>query len=460
MGDKIGVFGGTDKVNRRAFIGSAGGGAATLMTACQPVRQAGSRGPSAAETKLAGMTLPELRKKYHDELFQVYLPFWEKHGIDHELGGFICSLDYDGTQVNTDKLMWFQGRGIWLFSFLYNHFDKNPRYLEIAKKTKDFVLKYGQQPDGWWAEVLSRDGQVRRPFNGDVYGMYFVAEGLQEYAWATKDEQALDLSLKLIKKLRQSIENPAFRVIGDGQPSGRVQGLWMVNMNISTQILRRWKDPDIARIGDQCVDMIINRHYNPDIGLNNEALNFDFSRPKGQETKSLLGHSVETLWMVMDEAARRNDDKLWNTCAERILRHIDVGWDHVYGGLAQWINVDQGGYVWPVETPIGTDLKFKFTGEFQYMKALWALNEVLVATLNVFERTGAEWASRFFGMTEAVIDQKFRKKNYGHSGYMLFGDRRMTHQPHVARQDNYHPPRQLMLNLITLDRMLGRDSNA
>ena len=104
MGDKIGVFGGTDKVNRRAFIGSAGGGAATLMTACQPVRQAGSRGPSAAETKLAGMTLPELRKKYHDELFQVYLPFWEKHGIDHELGGFICSLDYDGTQAGELRL--------------------------------------------------------------------------------------------------------------------------------------------------------------------------------------------------------------------------------------------------------------------------------------------------------------------------------------------------------------------
>jgi hypothetical protein len=37
---------------------------------------------------------------------------------------------------------------------------------------------------------------------------------------------------------------------------------------------------------------------------------------------------------------------------------------------------------------------------------------------------------------------------------MLFADRRMTLEPHVSRQDNYHPLRQLMLNILTLDRMI------
>jgi mannose/cellobiose epimerase-like protein (N-acyl-D-glucosamine 2-epimerase family) len=228
----------------------------------------------------------------------------------------------------------------------------------------------------------------------------------------------------------------------------------MVNLRIATQMLRRWQDPEITVIAEKCVDAVIARHYNTDIGLNNEMLNFDFSRPKGEETKSLLGHSIETLWMIQDEADRRNDRQLWDTCAERIRRHIEVGWDHVFGGLAQWINVDQGGYAWPQERPVGTDLEFRFTGEFQYMKALWALNEILIATLNVYERTGAEWAARFFGMAQDVIDRKFSMKQHGLPGYMLFGHRRMTHQPHVARQDNYHPPRQLMLTILTLDRMI------
>jgi hypothetical protein len=91
------------------------------------------------------------------------------------------------------------------------------------------------------------------------------------------------------------------------------------------------------------------------------------------------------------------------------------------------------------------------------MKCLWCQNEVLVATLNVLERTGAAWAAEYFGMTYRIVNEKFWQKERGYSaGYMLFADRRMTPQPHVGREDNYHPLRQLMLNIRTLDRMIAR----
>jgi len=437
-------------MKRRAFIGSAGAG---LLAACQGKRQT-TPVLGIAKVRLAGMTLAELRKRYHNDLFDVMLPFWDQHGVDHELGGVMHGLDYDGRLVHSDKLLWFQGRAIWIYSFLYNHFGKDPRHLEIAGKTREFVLRHAPQPDGWWAELLARDGKVLRGFQGDVYGMYFVAEGLQEYAWAAKHEESYQLALGLMKKLRRHIEDPKVVIAGTPGPGVRPQGLWMVNLNIATQILKRWNDPEIEGIARQSVDAVIDKHYNPDIGLNNENLNFDFGRPDGEENKSLLGHSIETLWMVMDEALRKNDLKLWDLCAGRIRHHIEVGWDWIYGGLAQWVNVDQGDYVWPVERPVGTDLEFRFRGEYHYMKTLWSLNEILAACLKVLERTGAEWAARFFGMAQEVIDGKFSRKKYGQPGYMLFAGRKMIQQPHVARQDNYHPPRQLMLNLIALDRML------
>ncbi|NWG12424.1 MAG: AGE family epimerase/isomerase [Acidobacteria bacterium] len=405
--------------------------------------------------RLAGMTLEELRSRYRHELFDVMLPFWDAHGVDHRNGGVMHGLDYDGRLVHSDKLLWFQGRAIWVYSFLYNHFDKDPHYLGIARKTREFVLRHARQPDGWWAEALARDGKVLRGFQGDVYGMYFVAEGLQEYAWAAGDEESYDLALGLVKRLYRHIQNPGVLLPGAPGPGVRPQGVWMVNLNIATQMLRRRSDPEIEEIAERSVEAVVRRHHNPDIGLNNENLNFDFSRPKGEETKSLLGHSIETLWMVMEEALRKNDHALWDVCAERIRRHIEVGWDWVYGGLSQWVNVDQGGYEWPVERPVGTDLEFRFRGEYHYMKTLWSLNEILVACLNIFERTRAEWAARFFGMAQEVIDRRFSRRSYGQPGYMLFADRRMTPQAHVARQDNYHPPRQLMLNLLALDRMLA-----
>ena len=82
------------------------------------------------------MSLRELRQTLYNELFQVLLPFWDQHGIDHKYGGIMCSLDYDGTLLNTEKNLWFLGRAIWVYSFLYNHFGNNPQYLEVARKTE------------------------------------------------------------------------------------------------------------------------------------------------------------------------------------------------------------------------------------------------------------------------------------------------------------------------------------
>ena len=423
--------------------------------------------PQSADVRLAGMGLPELRQSLYDELFQVYLPFWDQHGFDRENGGFMCGLDYDGTRVNSEKLLWFQGRAMWVYSFLYNHFGKNPQHLEVARKTRDFLFRYALQEDGWWVEVLSREGKVLKPFSGDTEGMYFVAEGLQEYAAATGDEPSREAALTLFKKLFRHFNSPDFRYRGadfqylwNADRAIRPQGLWFLNLNIATQILKRWADPEIAAIADAGVEAILDKHYHPEIGLNTEILYFDFSRPKEEERKVRFGHSIEALWMVMDEAIRRRDAALWETCAERIRRHLDAGWDHVYGGLIQWVNVDQAGYQWPPETPPGTGLELHFAGEYEYMKTLWGLNEVMVATLNVFEHTRAEWAARYFNLAHQLVKEKFSQKSCGYpAGYMLFAARRMAPQPHVARQDNYHPARQMMLNILTLDRMMHRSGS-
>jgi N-acylglucosamine 2-epimerase len=431
------------RMKRRTFFASAGSLGA-LQAAAPPVRQ------------LAGLPLADLRRRYHDELFNNVLPFWDRHGLDHQYGGVMHALDYDGTQVSTNKLSWFQGRAIWIYSFLYNHFGRNPAHLAVARQAKDFLLKHAPQSDGWWAEEFTREGKVVKPFSGDLYGMYFAAEGLQEYAWAAKDDDARSRAFALMKQLHRRIQEPDFLCMDTEVRGQRTQGLWMVNLHTARQMQARWPDPEIKAILDDAIANVIERHYNPDLGLNNEVLNRDFSRPADHATKCLLGHSVETLWMIADEARQRGDRRLWDTCVTRIRKHLDVGWDHVFGGFPEWVNVDQGGYVWPDYTPVGTQLKFRFTGEFFYMKPLWALHEILLATLYIIEQTPAEWAVRYFELAQQVIDEKYSQKKRGLPGYMLFADRRMTPVPHTARQDNYHPPRQLMLSLLALDRMLAR----
>ena len=42
----------------------------------------------------------------------------EKYVIDHVYGGFMCNTDRDGTNITQDKNTWYEGRGIWVYSFL------------------------------------------------------------------------------------------------------------------------------------------------------------------------------------------------------------------------------------------------------------------------------------------------------------------------------------------------------
>lgn len=452
-------------MKRRTFLEST---AAMALWPKSPVRaqnvpESPKDASAPGETRLAGMSLVELRRKLYDQLFETILPFWQEHGVDHEYGGVMCSLDYNGTLVNTNKNLWFLGRAIWVYSFLYNQFGKHSPFLEVAARAKEFVFKYARQNDGWWVEELSREGKVLRRFSGDTEGMYHLAEGLQEYATASGDDQARETAREILIRLFKDFDSPSFRYRGadfqylwGSKLAIRPQGLWFLILRICTQMLAHQQEPQVAAIADRAVDAIMNRHYNPDLGLNTEMLFYDFTRPKEEAQKVRFGHSVEALWMVMDEANRRRDTELWKTCAERIRHHLNVGWDYVYGGLSQWINVDHPSYEWPVETPPGTHLQMRFTGEYEYLKCLWCQNEVMVATMNVLERTGAEWAAQYYGLAYQLINEKFRQGKHGYpAGYMLFADRRMTFQPHVGRQDNFHPLRQLMLNVLTLDRMIA-----
>ena len=444
---------------RRSFLSST---AATAATGVASAQTSTSQRASGTSPELSGENLGKLRDHYRHELFNIQLPFWDQHGIDHERGGFMTAVDYDGARINDQKYHWYQGRGIWVYSYLYNHLGGDSRHLAIARKTKEFWLQHARQDDGWYAVNLSREGEILTPFNNDIYGMYFLAEGLQEYAAAAGDDEARDLAISLVKKLFRYINRPEFQDKYAPHPGARIQGNWMVNLQTCTQILNRGHDPEIERIADFCVDAILHKHHNPDIGLTNEYRNHDFSPIESEKNKSLLGHCCQCLWMVMDEPLRRKDRGTFDLAAQQLRQHLDIGWDHVYGGLPEWMNVNAGCYEWPPMQLPGNRPELRLTGEYFYYKSMWAQQEVLVSTLKVFEHTGAEWAARYFTLAQAVADNKYSLRRFGHPTYSLGEDRRISFKPGYrgARQDNYHPLRRLMMNLLALERMLAREESA
>jgi len=134
---------------------------------------------------------------------------------------------------------------------------------------------------------------------------------------------------------------------------------------------------------------------------------------------------------------RRKDKKLFDLAAERFRRHVEVAWDDVYGGAFRSLDhVDKN--IWRVD------------------KVLWLQEEVLIGSLFVVEHTGLQWAKEMFSRMFQYVQDKFVLKKHGLPLWIFNADRKVTFEQHATRIENFHHPRHLMLNLMSLERMINR----
>ncbi len=59
---------------------------------------------------------------YRDALLNDVIPFWEKHSLDREYGGYFTCLDREGKVFDTDRLGWWLGRKTLIFEMMFGQF--------------------------------------------------------------------------------------------------------------------------------------------------------------------------------------------------------------------------------------------------------------------------------------------------------------------------------------------------
>ena len=436
-------------MDRRAFISLTATGGIGLSGG--PTSNLAQKKPAGSPSvRLAGLSLNELARQYRRDLFDDFLPFMDRYVIDHELGGFMCYTDYTGKRENDNKSSWFEGRGSWVYAFLYNNLARDKKYLDVARRSLDFVRKSKPSSDILWSKELTREGKPITPPDIEVYGDLFIAEGLAEFSKATGEKAYWDEAKYLVLKCVRIYDRLDYRSsIGQTYlgrdarpfPGARIQGVWMVLIRVITQMLEIRGDAELDKIAARCINALLDHHFNSVFGLNNELLNHDLSRPANEYAGLVYtGHCIETLWMVLLEAKRLKDDAMFEKVADRFRRHVEVAWDDVYGGVFRnLMNVDENR--WTLD------------------KVLWAQEEVLIGSLLVFEETGANWAREMFDRTYDYVRRTFPLEKHGSPIWMYAGNRKVEFgefKTRPKRIENYHHPRHLMLNLLCIERMLKR----
>lgn len=383
----------------------------------------------------------QLLSVYRDGLLDNTLPFWLKHCIDRECGGFTMSLNRDGSLLDSDKGVWQQGRFTWLLGELYNNVEPRSEWLELAEHGIQFIDQHCFDPsDGRMWFHVTRDGQPIRKrryafsetFAAIAYGELAKATGNDEYA-----EKARHTFQRFIDHSRDPRDvQPKFT---NTRPMKSI-GVPMITL-VTAQELRDSIDlPDANDWIDCSIEVIRRDHLKPELECVMETVGLDGEILDHFDGRTLNpGHAIEAAWFIMHEGQIRNDDDLVQTGCRMLDWMWKRGWDTEYGGMLYF--VDLNGL--PVQ-------------EYWHdMKFWWPQNETIIATLLAFHLTGdpkyAEWHTAAHDWTYS----RFPDQEYGEWFGYLHRDGRIS----VPLKGNlwkgpFHMPRMQLVCWKLLEQML------
>lgn len=384
--------------------------------------------------------IKELHDFYSYSLFDKCLPFWLENSIDHEYGGYLTCLDRMGEVYNTDKSVWFQGRGTWLYSRLCNVIGFRENWFAAAKCGYDFLTRYCFDSDGRMFFSVTQDGrplQKRRYMFSETFAVIACAE----YSRIRGDKAALEKGLEVYDMIMDLYRNPG-KIAPKINPETRTAkslALPMILLN-TTQVLREAdNDPKHDKTAYELAETILKDFYKSEekalfesVGLNGERLN----SPQGRCINP--GHSIEAAWFIMKEGLHRKDRSLIDKALEILDCSLELGWDKEYGGLLYFV-----------------DIEGKPAEQLEWdMKLWWPHTEALYALLLAYHITGDEKYEKWYEVVHDWSFNHFEDKTFGDWYGYLHRDGTVSNTLKGSMwKGPFHLPRALLFNLQLLEEM-------
>ena len=311
---------------------------------------------------------------YRRGLLEDTIPFWMKHSVDREHGGFLTFLDRDGSVYGGDKPVWLQGRITWVFARLYNEVEKRQEWLDLARHGAEFLERHCYDTDGRMFFVTTRDGTPLRK-RRYVFSEVFAVMGFAELARATGEDRYRAKAANTFDTLMHYYTTPGLlepKEIPGVRPS-KTHAMPMILIP-TCQIARRVDErPVYDETIERSIFEIFNHFCKPDwrallerVGPNGEFI------PDCPEGRMILpGHGIESAWFIMEEARVRSDSQMALKAISILEWSLERGWDPEYGGLFYYV-----------------DLENKPCVQYEWdMKLWWPHTEALVATLMAYHLT-------------------------------------------------------------------------
>ncbi len=321
-----------------------------------------------------------LTEFYRRALLDDVMPFWQRHGVDREHGGFFTCLARDGSVYSTDKSVWFAGRSTWTYAALYEQVEPREEWLRLARSGIQFLCDHCFDNAGKLYFSVDRSGrplQMRRY----VYSEVFAILAFSKLAQITGDSEMAQGAIDTYGFCCEALETPGRfpPKIDPGTRPMKALSPLMCHISVADAMFALTKDPSFENTITALIDELRRDFIDAERAIVFETVSPDGSRldtPEGRVMNP--GHAIETAWFVMEIARRRNDQELIDAMAQSLLDALNRGWDPDFGGLLYFIDIEgkPSPYIehdmklwWPhCEGLYATLLAYRMTGRNDFLK--------------------------------------------------------------------------------------------
>ncbi len=388
-------------------------------------------------------TIKNYLEIYKTGLLENIIPFWIKHSIDWEDGGFTFCLDRDGTVIDTDKGVWQTARFTWMILTMYNEVEQKEEWLKIGKHGIDFLEKHCYDENGKMYFIVDKKGDPIR-MRRYVYSESFAAIAYAAYYKVTGIEKYKERAIKAFDAFLKYNTTPGM-IASKFTENRKIRGMGTPMIGIVTaQELRKNLSDDsytsqITEWINEIQKYFLNREYKAvmeTVGMNGELIDHFDGRTLNP------GHAIEGAWFILQEAKRRNNDQELITLGTTMLDWMwEIGWDKEYGGMLYF-----------------KDVKGLPVQEYWHdMKFWWPHNETIIATLMAYELTGNEKYSEMHKQVHDWTFKHFPDEEHGEWYGYLHRDGRIS----VPLKGNiwkgpFHIPRMYLMAWKSCERLMKK----